>query len=62
VIRHEYAAEQSLDGVTWEQLGLGHGKTRVVTGASGTKVWVRFATVRAGGKSEWSTPQLVTIP
>jgi hypothetical protein len=61
-IRREYVAEQSADGITWSPLGVGHGKTRVVTGASGTKVWVRFATVRAGSQSDWSTPHLVTIP
>jgi len=60
--RHQFAAEQSLDGVTWTQLGVGHGKTRVVTGPSGTKVWVRFAMVRAGQQSAWSTPFLVTLP
>jgi hypothetical protein len=60
--QHEYTAQQSLDGITWVQLGVGHGKTRVVTGPSGTKVWVRFAMVRSGLQSEWSTPLLVTIP
>jgi hypothetical protein len=60
--RHQYVAEQSPDGVTWSQLGNGRGKTRVITGASGTKVWVRFALVRGQAQSDWSTPYLVTIP
>jgi hypothetical protein len=61
--RHEeFVAEQSPDGITWAQLGLGRGKTRLVTGASGAKVWVRFARVRGSAQSEWSTPYLVTIP
>jgi len=34
--KHEYAAQSSLDGVTWIQLGVSHGKTRAVTGATGT--------------------------
>jgi hypothetical protein len=59
---HQFAAEESLDGVTWTQLGVGHGKTRVVTGPSGTKVWVRFAMVRGSLRSDWSTPLIVTIP
>lgn len=60
--RHLYAAQQSLDGITWSQLGIGYGKTRVVTGASGTKVWVRFAMVRGQLQSDWSVPLQVTIP
>jgi hypothetical protein len=58
----KFIAEQSPDGVTWTPLGLGRGKTRLVTGASGAKVWVRFARVRGSAQSEWSTPYLVTIP
>jgi hypothetical protein len=61
-IRHEYVAESSLDGVTFTQLGVGHGKTRVVTGASGTKVWARFAMVKSGKQSGWSNPLIVTLP
>jgi hypothetical protein len=61
-IHYRYAAEQSLDGITWAQLGVGRGKTRVVRGASGTQVWVRFATVRGQRQSDWCTPVLVTIP
>jgi hypothetical protein len=59
---HQFAAEQSLDGVTFTQLGVSHGKTRVVTGPSGTKVWVRFAMVRGSLQSDWSIPIIVTIP
>jgi hypothetical protein len=40
----------------------GYGKTRKVTGPSGSKVWVRFARVRGEVQSAWSTPVLVTIP
>jgi hypothetical protein len=60
--QRDYAAQQSVDGINWTQLGVGHGKTRVVTGASGTKVWVRFAMVRGQLQSDWSVPVLVTIP
>jgi hypothetical protein len=60
--RHAFVAEQSTDGVTFSQLGVGHGKTREVTGPSGTKVWVRFAIVHRGAQSPWSTVLLVTIP
>ena len=61
-VRHQYVAQQSLDGTNWTQLGTSHGKTRTVTGATGTKVWVRFAMVRANLQSDWSVPILVTIP
>ena len=61
-VRYQYVAEQSADGLTWAPLGLGRGKTRTVTGASGAKVWVRFARVRGQLQSEWSTPVLITIP
>ena len=63
--RGQYAAEWSPELITptsWAPLGVGHGKTRTVTGVSGTKVWVRFATVRGQQQSDWSTPILVTIP
>jgi len=60
--RHLFVAEQSVDGVTWTGLGVGYGKSRVVTGASGAKIWVRFAMVRGQLQSDWSTPVLVTIP
>jgi hypothetical protein len=51
-----------VDGVTWTQLGVSQGKTRVVTGASGAKIWVRFAMVRGSLQSDWSIPVLVTLP
>jgi len=60
--RHQFVAEQSLDGTTWAPLGMTRGKTRTVTGASGTHVWVRFATVRGTLQSDWSTPLQITIP
>jgi hypothetical protein len=60
--RHQFTAQQSLDGTTWSALGAGFGRTRSVTGPSGTKVWVRFAMVRGQLQSDWSTPVLVTIP
>jgi hypothetical protein len=63
--RQQFVAESSPDPVgpaTWTPLGVGHGKTRVVTGASGTKVWVRFAMVRGQLQSDWNTPTLITIP
>jgi len=61
--KREFVAQQSLDGgTTWSQLGVGHGKTRVVTGPSGTKVMVRFAMVRSGLISDWSVAITITIP
>jgi hypothetical protein len=63
-IRGKYAAQWSPDPVgtaTWSDLP-GTGKSRRVTGASGTKVWVRFARVRGQSQSDWSAPQLVVIP
>ena len=62
--RWQYAAEWSPDSIgenTWATLP-GYGKSRKVTGPSGTKVWVRFARVRGQVQSEWSTPVLGTIP
>jgi hypothetical protein len=63
--RGEYVAQSSPDPVgptTWAQLGIGLGKSRWVTGLTGTKVWVRFARIRGQLQSDWSTPVLVTIP
>jgi hypothetical protein len=63
--RGEYVAQWSPDPygpTTWAQLGIGHGKSRWVSGQPGTKVWVRFARVRGQSQSEWSTPMLITIP
>ena len=59
-----YVAEWSPDPIgptTWLPLP-GTGKSRTITGQSGTKVWVRFARVRGQSQSDWSTPVLVTIP
>ncbi len=61
-VRHQYIAQQSVDGTTWTALGLSLGKTRIVTGTTGAKIWVRFATVRGLLQSDWCTPVLVTIP
>ncbi|MFT3767652.1 MAG: hypothetical protein QM820_19530 [Minicystis sp.] len=63
--RGRYVAEASpyaaAEG-TWSSLP-GTGKERVLTGYPiGTKLWVRFATVRYGMQSDWCTPVLVTIP
>ena len=60
--RYLYVAEQSADGLTWAPLGIGRGKTRTLTGASGTKIWVRFAAVRGQLQSDWCIAQLVVIP
>jgi hypothetical protein len=46
---------------TWALL-VGTGKTRTLTGASGTKVWVRAARVRGQLQSDFCTPVLITIP
>jgi hypothetical protein len=57
-----YYAESSPDPIgTWTRLP-GTGKSRRVTGASGAKIWVRFARVRGQIESAWSEPQLVVIP
>jgi hypothetical protein len=60
--RRQYVAEQSIDGIHYTPLGVSRGKTRTVTGPSGTQVWVRFAMVRGPLQSDWSTPVIVTIP
>ena len=63
-LRRHYVVQWSLDPVgpnTWSTL-VGTGKSRTLTGASGTHVWVRYATVRGQIQSDWGTPVLVTIP
>jgi hypothetical protein len=63
-LRGRYVAESSPDPIgpaTWSPLP-GNGKQRLITGPSGTKVWVRFAQVRYGLQSDWSVPVLVTLP
>jgi hypothetical protein len=62
--RRHYMVEVSTDPVgpgTWT-LVPGTGKSRRLTGKSGTSVWVRFALVRGQGQSDWGTPVLVTFP
>ena len=62
--KRRYAAEMSPDPVgpnTWTVLP-GNGKSRRLTGKSGTSVWVRFALVHGQLQSDWSTPVLVTFP
>jgi hypothetical protein len=62
--RHRYVAQSSIDPygpATWQLLP-GTGKTRRLTGAPGTKVWVRFALVHRQQQSDWSAPVLVVIP
>jgi hypothetical protein len=63
--RQSYLAESTPDPVSatsvWSVLP-GNGKQRTVTGATGAKVWVRFAQVKYGLQSDWSTPVLVTLP
>jgi hypothetical protein len=56
-----FVAPSSLDGTNYTPL-TGHGKQRTVTGAPGTKVRVRYATVRGELQSPWCTPVLVTLP
>jgi hypothetical protein len=60
-----YVAESTPDPIAptsvWTSLP-GNGKQRTLTGATGSKVWVRFAQVRYGLQSDWSTPVLVTLP
>jgi hypothetical protein len=63
--RRSYLAEATPDPMSatsvWSILP-GNGKQRIVTGATGSKLWVRFAQVRDGLQSDWSTPVLVTLP
>jgi hypothetical protein len=63
--RGSYVAEATPDPISptsvWASVP-GIGKQRVLTGATGTKLWVRFAQVRYGLQSDWSTPVLVTLP
>jgi DNA invertase Pin-like site-specific DNA recombinase len=62
--RRQYAAQMSPDPVaagSWVSLP-GAGKSRWLTGKSGTSAWVRFALMHAGAQSDWCTPVLVTFP
>lgn len=59
-----YAAQWSPDPMganTWAALP-GTGKSRTITGASGTRVWVQFARVRGQLQSAWSAPVLIVLP
>ena len=60
-----FVAQVSPDPITatsWTSLP-GSGKQRKLSGyATGTKLWVQFASVRNGMQSAWCTPVLVTIP
>jgi len=62
--RPHFVAESSPDPVTATSFTAlpGAGRSRSLTGASGTRVWVRFASVRGGMQSDWCTPVLVTLP
>ncbi len=62
--RWQYLVESSPNPPTATSWGLmvGTGKSRTLTGVSGTQVWVRMARVRGELQSEWCTPVLVTIP
>jgi hypothetical protein len=62
--RYHYAAQMSPNPITptsWTGLP-GEGKSRKLTGASGTQVWVQFALMRGQLQSAWSTPVLITFP
>ena len=62
--RRRYAAQSSPDPVgpgTWSPLP-GAGKSRRLSGKSGTSVWVRFALMHGQEQSDWGTPVLVTLP
>ena len=62
--RGKYVAEWCPDPIgsaPWASLP-GTGKSRTITGQSGTKVWVRFARVRGQSQSPFCTPVLITIP
>jgi hypothetical protein len=62
--RRKYAAQMSPDPIganTWATLP-GAGKSRWLTGKSGTSAWVRFALMHGQAQSDWGTPVLVTFP
>jgi hypothetical protein len=62
--RRQYAAQMSPDPVaagSWVNLP-GSGKSRWLTGKSGTSAWVRFALMHGGAQSDWCTAVLVTFP
>jgi hypothetical protein len=60
--RGRFAAEVSGDPIgTWSVLA-GTGRRRKLAAPTGTRLWVRFATIRYGMQSDWCTPVLVTMP
>jgi hypothetical protein len=59
--KRKYAAESSVDGVTWSTL-TGSGKSRKLAGKSGTMIWVRFALQRGPLQSAWSNAVQITFP
>jgi hypothetical protein len=59
--RRHYAAQSSPDGITWTEL-IGHGKSRRLSGKSGTSIWVRFALELGSERSEWSVAVQITFP
>jgi hypothetical protein len=62
--RAQWAVQMSTDPIgptTWITVH-GTGKSRVISGPSGSKVWVRYAMVRGQQQSAWGEPQLATIP
>jgi hypothetical protein len=62
--RRSYAAQMSPSPITatsWVSL-TGAGKSRKLSGPSGTQVWVQFALMRGSLLSAWSTAVLVTFP
>lgn len=62
--RSHWVVETSPDPIgpsSWT-VAYGSGRSRVITGPSGSKVWIRYAMVRGGQISAWGTPVLVNIP
>ncbi len=62
--RRTYAAQGSPNPVTPTSYYAltGGGKSRKLSGPSGTQMWVQFALVRGQEVSAWSTPVLITFP
>jgi hypothetical protein len=62
--RQHYAAQMSPNPITATSWGglTGGGKSRKLTGQSGTQVWVQMALTRGQLQSAWSTPVLITFP
>jgi hypothetical protein len=52
---------EAIGPATWTEAH-GDGNSRKIVGASGTGVWVRYAMLRDGQQSAWSTPVFVTFP